>query len=57
VEARLEQIYQREEVYWQQRSAERWILKGDANTVFFHSCASGKRRKTLICSLETDRGW
>jgi hypothetical protein len=35
VEDWLEQIYQREEVYWQQRSVERWILEGDANTAFF----------------------
>jgi hypothetical protein len=35
VEDWLEQIYQRGEVYWQQRSVERWILEGDANTAFF----------------------
>jgi hypothetical protein len=29
---------------------------GDANTKFFHSCANGPRRKTRICSLETDEG-
>jgi hypothetical protein len=29
---------------------------GDANTNFFHSCANGRRRKTKICSMETDNG-
>jgi hypothetical protein len=32
------------------------MLKGDANTSYFHNCANGKRRKTMICSLDTDNG-
>jgi hypothetical protein len=52
----LEQLYRKEETYWQQRGSERWLLMGDANTNFFHSCANGRRRKTKICSIETDNG-
>jgi hypothetical protein len=56
VEARLEMIYQKEEIYWQQRSVEQWVLEGDANMAFFHSCANGRRRKTNICTLEVEGG-
>jgi hypothetical protein len=45
----LEQILHKEEIYRQQRGRENWILKGDANTAFFHSVANGRRRKTKIC--------
>jgi hypothetical protein len=29
---------------------------GGCQCQFFHSCANGARRKTRICSLETDEG-
>jgi hypothetical protein len=56
LEEQLEHIYTMEEMYWQQRSSEQWLLKGDANTSYFHACANGKRRKTRICSLNSDQG-
>jgi hypothetical protein len=40
LEAYLEQIYHKEETYWQQRGGEKWLLEGDANTAYFHSCAN-----------------
>ena len=43
-----------EELYWQKRGGENWILKGDANTGFFHKCANGRRRKTEIKTLEDE---
>jgi hypothetical protein len=52
----LEKLYHAEELYWQQRSCEKWLLQGDANTSFFHACANGRRRKTRICALESDEG-
>jgi hypothetical protein len=51
----LEQIYQKEEAYWQQRGNERWLLMGDPNTEFFHICDNG-RRKTKIVTLDTENG-
>jgi hypothetical protein len=54
IEAELEQIYYKEEAYWQQRGSEKWLLQGDANSAFFHASANGKRRKTKICSLESE---
>jgi hypothetical protein len=56
LEGKLQQIFQKEEVYWQQRGSERWILMGDANTKFFHTNANGRRRKKMICSMETEDG-
>jgi hypothetical protein len=56
LEGKLEEIYNKEEIFWQQRGNEKWLLKGDANTGFFHKCANGRRRKTKICSLDTDQG-
>jgi hypothetical protein len=44
LEAKLEQILHKEELYWQQRSGTRWLLQGDANTAFFHSSANGRRK-------------
>jgi hypothetical protein len=56
LENNLDHIYQKEEMFWQQRGSEKWVLEGDANTTFFHSSASGRRQKTRICALETENG-
>lgn len=42
-----------QESYWFQRSHETWLLKGDNNTEYFHRCANGRRKNTVI-SLEKD---
>ena len=41
-----------EEVYWQQRGSEKWVLEGDSNSSFFHLVANGRKRKKSILSLE-----
>jgi len=51
LENELQEIYVVEELYWQKRG-EKWILKGDSNTSFFHKCANGRKRKSRITSLE-----
>ena len=49
-------IYKSEETFWRQRSRQNWILKGDANTAYFHAIANGRRRKCSIpCLWEGDR--
>ena len=45
-------IYAAEELYWQKRGGEKWLLKGDSNTSYFHKCANGRKRKSMITSLE-----
>lgn len=37
-----------EEMYWQQRGQQRWVLKGDGSTEFFHAIANGRRRRCFI---------
>jgi hypothetical protein len=56
LERDLEEILTYEENAWQKRSGEKSTLQGDANTCFFHSVATGKRRKCTIFSLENCKG-
>jgi len=56
LEDKLELILQMEELHWQHRSSENWVLRGDSNTDFFHKFANGRRRKNLISCLEGDQG-
>ena len=56
IENALENIYQMEAIYWQQRGSDLWVLEGDANTQFFHQQANGRRRRNTIVSLDTNFG-
>lgn len=40
-EEELMKIYEKEELVWQRRGEENWLLKGDANTSYFHGIANG----------------
>jgi hypothetical protein len=44
LENKLEEIYNKEEIYWQQRGNNRWLLEGDNNS------------KNFICTLMGDVG-
>ena len=44
-------VYEAEELMWQRRGGENWLLKGDSNTGYFHGVANGRKRKCLIKSL------
>ena len=52
LEEKLVKLYEVEEIYWQKRGGEKWILQGDSNSSFFHKCANGRKRKKAIFSLE-----
>jgi hypothetical protein len=56
LENELEKIMEAEELYWQQRGGEKWVLEGDDNTTFYHLIANDRRRKKLILSLEHEGG-
>lgn len=45
---------EQEELYWYERSHENWLLQGDNNTIYFHKCANGRKRKNQIICLEND---
>jgi hypothetical protein len=56
LEDELLQIYRQEEDYWQQRGRVKWALHGDANTLYFHLVANGRRWKCAITALSTPEG-
>ncbi|KAE8776341.1 putative NOT transcription complex subunit VIP2 [Hordeum vulgare] len=37
-----------EELFWQRRGGQNWLLKGDANTAYFQAIANGRRQKCVI---------
>jgi hypothetical protein len=54
LEAILMEIYKGEEVFWRQRSRQNWLLKGNANTAYFHAIANGQHRRCAIPYLWED---
>ena len=48
LESSLMDIYKSEELFWQRRGGQNWLLKGDANTAYFQAIANGRRRKCAI---------
>jgi hypothetical protein len=51
IERELTFIASCEEIYWQQRGNQKWIVEGDASTEFFHAVANGRKRRCTIHSL------
>jgi hypothetical protein len=49
--AKLAGLLRKEELKWYQKSKAQFLLKGDANTRYFHSVANGTHRKKRIHSL------
>lgn len=54
LEKLLQQILTDEEIQWQRRGGEKWILAGDSNSNYFHKCANGRRSKMKISMLEVE---
>ena len=48
LEDQLSVIYSDEEAYWRLRGAQKWVLKGDADTAYFQAIANGRRRRNTI---------
>lgn len=48
----LHELLVNEEIFWLQLSHERWLLKGEINTSYYHKIANGCKRKNIIHSLK-----
>ena len=48
LEDQLSVVYSDEQAYWRLRGAQKWVLKGDANTAYFQAIANGRRRRNTI---------
>ncbi|KAL6288610.1 hypothetical protein ACE6H2_006120 [Prunus campanulata] len=51
---KLGELIFKQEVKWRQRSKVQWAKEGDGNTKYFHSVASGFRKRNLIDKLEVE---
>ena len=52
----LNSLLAQEEIYWKQMSKQHWLKERDLNTRFFHSYASGRKRKNAVLKLQNDEG-
>jgi hypothetical protein len=55
LERQMIEIFSAEEEYWRQRGCQQWLLKGDANTKFFHAFANGRRCKCVILKIVSEQ--
>lgn len=52
----MENMLEREEIYWLQRCRANWLKNGDRNTNFFHNFASARKKRDFIKRLKGDDG-
>jgi hypothetical protein len=52
----IENLLEKEELYWVQRGRVNWLKHGDQNTAFFHRFASARRKRNFIKCLKNDAG-
>ena len=52
LEDQVQSLLRAEEEYWRRRGGLKWVLKGDANTKYFHAYANGRRRRCAILRLQ-----
>jgi hypothetical protein len=56
IEMGLHELYEREEIMYQQRSHQEWLKAGDHNTKYFHNRASRWKRKNTVKALRREDG-
>ncbi|KAG2328022.1 hypothetical protein Bca52824_010750 [Brassica carinata] len=52
----LNEKYQNEKIFWQQKSRLVWLISGDQNTKFFHAVTKNRRAQNIILSLIDNEG-
>ncbi|KAL3820475.1 hypothetical protein ACJIZ3_006380 [Penstemon smallii] len=52
----LEDLLGKEEKMWQQRAKAHWMREGDRNTRYFHSRATGRKKKNRILGVRREDG-
>lgn len=56
IDIRMDELEEREEAYWRQRSRQDWLRHGDRNTSFFHNKAKQRRQRNNIESIKDAAG-
>lgn len=56
IEDQLHELYERDEVYYKQRSLVDWLTYGDQNTKYFQNRASHRKRKNTVKALRREDG-
>ncbi|XP_072074464.1 uncharacterized protein [Arachis hypogaea] len=52
----LKKILDQEEIFWLQKSRQKWLVEGDRNTKYFHTKTLVRRRKNKIVKLRNNNG-
>lgn len=52
----IEKAWDREEMFWWQRSRVGWLKSGDRNTMFFHSSTVQRRMRNKVTKLKSTTG-
>jgi hypothetical protein len=53
---KLSRLEDQKDLYWRQRAHVHWMHEGDRNTKFFHSMATGRKKKNKIKELRREDG-
>ncbi|PNX75251.1 ribonuclease H, partial [Trifolium pratense] len=56
LQAELNNILEKEELMWFQRSRAKWLIDGDRNTRYYHTKTISRRRRNNILMLKNDHG-